>query len=216
MANKGTLLLDEIENLSLNMQIKLLRALQERQITKVGGSTPITVDVRVIASTNKNLQSLITTGAFREDLYYRMNVVNIKIPPLRERAEDIPLLVRAYLAKIDSKMTVEKQVMEILQCYLWPGNIRELHNAIERACIMASGKTIKVSDLPLEIVTEVQNNNNQTKCGYKLEINDIIPLKDVTREYISYVLKQNEGNITKTASQLGITRPTIYSIINDK
>jgi transcriptional regulator of acetoin/glycerol metabolism len=220
LANKGTLFLDEIGNMPLDMQIKLLRVLQEGALMKVGGTKPIPIDVRVIAATNVSLNEIVEQGKFREDLYYRLNVVSIKTPPLRERREDIPLLVRHYLETTgvkNKKLIIETQATEMLQRYDWPGNIRQLFNAIERASIMTTGITIKVDDLPLEIIREADKTldfGEVTPGNFYRDLEKDLSLSDVMKKYVLFSLKKNNHNISRTARALGITRATIYKTIN--
>lgn len=218
LADKGTLFLDEIGNLPVEMQMKLLRTLQEKTVMKVGGARAVPVDVRVIAATNVDLQSLVEEGVFREDLFYRLNVVYIKTPPLRERKSDIPLLVKNYLetTKVKGKkLIVDTQAMEMLQRYNWPGNIRQLFNAIERAGIMTAGITIKISDLPLEIIKSAEKEVIPSDITRKEIYERNMTLREMNREYVLYSLSKNDHNITKTAKALGITRATIYKMINE-
>lgn len=217
LANKGTLFLDEIGNMPIDMQIKLLRTLQECTVTKVGSSVPVSVDVRVIVATNINLQTLVDEGSFREDLFYRLNVVYLKTPLLRERKSDIPLLVKNYLDTIgvkNKKLNIEKQALNMLQRYNWPGNIRQLFNAIERAGIMTTGITIKVSDLPLEIINSTDQDIVPSDRQRKEIYDQDITLSELSKEYILYSLSKNNHNITRTAKKLGVTRATIYKTIN--
>ena len=218
LANKGTLFLDEIGNLPVDMQMKLLRTLQEKTVVKVGSAAAVPVDVRVIAATNVNLQTLVSEGTFREDLFYRLNVVYIKTPPLRERKPDIPLLVKNYLETTrvkGKKLSVDTQAMDMLLRYNWPGNIRQLFNAIERAGIMTTGITIKVADLPLEIIQSAEQEVVPSDVARKEIYERNITLREMNREYVLYSLSRNDHNITKTAKVLGITRATIYKMINE-
>jgi transcriptional regulator with PAS, ATPase and Fis domain len=221
IANRGTLFLDEVGNLPPEMQVKLLRALQEETITKVGGAKPIGVNVRIIAATNDSLKDLVEKGAFREDLYYRLNVVSIKTPSLRERKADIPLLAKNYLenscAGSNKLLNIETQAMELLRRYDWPGNIRQLFNAIERAGIMATGSTIKVNDLPLEIIQSAGESSLSGKvegCGPRGDFELNLPLNALIRRYVMHSLSRNGRNISRTAKSLGITRATVYKLIN--
>lgn len=208
LADKGTLFFDEIGNMPMEMQTKLLRVLQEGYVKRVGGITPIGTDVRVIAATNSNLKGSMKEGSFREDLYYRLNVFNIQIPPLRERKEDIPLLVDHFLAKSNlnkGNYKIEKRAITALQEYDWPGNVRQLENAIERAMIMSGGRNIRVEDLPLEISRIQDRATWPAGTGSTLE--------EKMEEYIEFVLKKNNHNVTKTAKELGISRSKVYSAI---
>lgn len=208
LADKGTLFFDEIGNMPLEMQTKLLRVLQEGYLKRVGGITPIFTDVRVIAATNSNLADAMKEGSFREDLYYRLNVFNIQIPPLRERKEDIPLLVAHFCGKSNlckGNDKIEKRVIKALQEYDWPGNARQLENAIERALIMSGGRNIRVEDLPFEIAGIHDNPTWIGGTGSTLE--------QKMEEYIEFVLKKNRHNVTKTARELNISRSKVYHVI---
>ncbi|NLE06198.1 MAG: sigma 54-interacting transcriptional regulator [Crenarchaeota archaeon] len=217
-AQNGTLFLDEIGNMPIDMQVKLLRVMQEKAITKVGSTSLISIDVCVIVATNDNLQTLVERGVFREDLFYRLNVVYIKIPSLKERKSDIPMLVENYLINScvrNRKISIENKAITVLQKHDWPGNIRQLFNTIERAEIMTSSNTIKVNDLPLEIVEHVRQGK---KHGIMTNLENTLfkekmSLKSFERTYVLHRLAQNNNNITKTAKELEVTRPTIYKII---
>ncbi|HEX4514535.1 MAG TPA: sigma-54 dependent transcriptional regulator, partial [Polyangiaceae bacterium] len=157
LANGGTLFLDEIGEIPVEMQVKLLRALQESEFERVGGIKTIRVDVRLVAATNRDLKKLISQGAFREDLFYRLNVVSIRLPALRERASDTPLLVEHFLKKFNERLKknvvgIEPEALDLLSAYTWPGNIRELENVLERTILFCEGPTIHASDLPAEII----------------------------------------------------------------
>ena len=209
ISNKGTLFLDEIGNMSMDMQIKLLRVLQEGVFTKVGDPTPIATDVRIIAATNADLKKAVEEGTFREDLFYRLNVFYIKLPSLKERKEDIPLLIKHFLKEsklVKSTVDIENQAVKVLQNNDWPGNIRQLNNAIERALIMSNSQVIKVSDLPLDVLNEKDE---------KLYSENIIPLHDKMREYVKAALHKNNQNVSKTAELLGISRTTLYKMIKN-
>ena len=204
LANGGTIFLDEIANISINMQSRLLRVLQEQEISKVGSVEKIHVDVRIISATNKNLSKEIEAGRFREDLFYRINVVPIHIPPLRERREDIPGLIKFFLKKFneEKKMTVKKiskRAMRFLEMWDWPGNIRELINVIERAMVTTEGNLIDLDDLSYNGL-EFQKNNKLTEEGV---------LAELERKEITRVLRQFNGHKTKTAEYLGINRKTL-------
>ena len=151
-AHKGTLFLDEVGTMSAALQMKLLRVLQEREFERVGDSHTTKVDVRVVAATNSDLGRLVADGQFREDLFYRLNVIPVQLPPLRERKEDVPLLVQHFLAKFESPATVSQEAMRRLMSYQWPGNVRQLENAVERAVAFGSGRNqIDIADLPAEL-----------------------------------------------------------------
>jgi len=203
-AEGGTLFLDEIGEMSANIQVHLLRVLEEKEFTRVGGNEPIKVDVRVISATNKDLRKAIEKQEFREDLYYRLNVVNIELPPLRERKEDIPILAEHFLNKFASENRKEvsgfsPEAMEFLLCYDWPGNIRELENAIERVVILAKDSLIAIDDLPQENLS----------LGYSTTSKKSI--KEVEKEHILNVLRKTGDNYSEAARILGISRMTLYN-----
>lgn len=200
----GTLFLDEIGNLSLPLQSKLLTFLQSRQITKVGTNDPVNVDVRIICATNCNLQNLVKDGAFREDLLYRINTVELTIPPLRERPDDIPLLVKHYLNSFSKKYqkiisAIDKKVEEHLQRHHWPGNVRELQHAIERAVIMNESGYFSVSDFQF---LSSDNSSNTSFDNYNLEIVEAWAIKKA--------IKKHGGNISHAAKELGLSRGSLY------
>jgi DNA-binding NtrC family response regulator len=204
VANRGTLFLDEIGEMSANIQVHLLRVLEEKRFTRVGGNEPIKVDVRVISATNRDMKEAVASRQFREDLYYRLNVVNIELPPLRERKEDIPLLAQHFLKKfaLDNHKEVtgfSPEATDFLLRYDWPGNIRELENAIERAVILAKKPIIELADLPQQKLVAAQQ--------ISLEKN----LKQVEKEHIRNVLAETKGNYTEAARILGISRMTLYN-----
>ncbi|MEO9893164.1 sigma-54 dependent transcriptional regulator [Aurantibacter sp.] len=201
-AEGGTLFLDEIGNASLAVQTKMLRALQEKEISKVGSRKVEKVDIRIIAATNSNLQEEIKNKKFREDLYYRLTVVEIEVPPLRERKKDIPLLVEKFLRKYgieykDRLLGISSDALEILNNYNWPGNIRELENIIQRAVIMSDG-TIQVTNLPEHLKFQI----DFPKTGF-------LSLKEMEKEYAQKVLLHTKGNKTKAAEILQIDRKTL-------
>ena len=207
-ANRGTLFLDEIGDISANIQVHLLRVLEEKALTRVGGNEEIKVDVRIISATNKDLKKAVASGEFREDLYYRLNVVSIELPPLRERREDIPLLADHFLNKFALENQKEvagfsPEAMEFLLRYDWPGNVRELENAIERAIILAKGSLIEVADLPHQ--------------GLSLTRSALLgkSLREMEKNHILTVLSETEGNYSKAARILGITRMTLYNKVRD-
>ena len=207
LANGGTIFLDEIGEINQNVQIKLLRVLQDKKFERVGGEETIEVDVRVVAATNKNLLEEIKKGNFREDLYYRLNVVNIEVPPLRERKEDIPLLVAEFIktfAKENSKQIegLDNKTRSILYNYDWPGNIRQLKNCIESAVVMCQGNVITVDDLPPGIVSTNENESIKIPLG--------IPMEEAEKIIITENLAYFKGNKSKTADVLQIGRKTLH------
>lgn len=201
-ASGGTLFLDEIGNACLDVQAKLLRALQEKEITKVGSRTLEKVDLRIVAATNMDLLKEIKKKNFREDLYYRLTVVEIRVPPLRQRRSDIPLLVDRFLQKYgmeyrDRLLRIDSEALKIMERYPWPGNIRELENVVQRAVIMADGP-IGTKDLPDFLKYEIDFPDEE-----------LIPLRDMERKYIKRVLLHTKGNKTKAAEILKISRKTL-------
>jgi two-component system NtrC family response regulator len=206
-AQGGTLFLDEIGELSLPLQVKLLRFLQEHQIERVGGREQIAVDTRVMAATNMDLKKAMGDGRFREDLYYRLGVVTISVPPLRERGEDILLLAKVQLQRYsaESKKKISgfsRQAITAIQTYSWPGNVRELENRIKRAVIMAEGQRITPEDLELASARAQYEGKSLREARKALE-------KDI----IQKTLAKNQGNITQTATELGVSRPTLHELI---
>ncbi|MCX8057367.1 MAG: sigma-54 dependent transcriptional regulator [Ignavibacteria bacterium] len=204
MANGGTLFLDEVGSVSPKMQVELLRVLETKQFTRVGGNEIVKVDFRLISATNENLEKLVEEGKFREDLYYRLNVFTIYVPPLRERRSDIPILANYFVQKFARQMNkpplkISDEAMEILLNHHWPGNVRELENAIERAMVVGKPPEIKPSDLPFLI----EKNN--------ITISD--SLEAVEKNHIQKVLNKYEWNISKAAAALEIDRVTLYNKI---
>jgi transcriptional regulator with PAS, ATPase and Fis domain len=205
MADGGTLFLDEIGDISVKTQVDLLRVLEEKKICRVGGNTEIPVNFRLIAATNKNLEALTTEGSFREDLYYRINVFSIAIPPLRDRREDVPLLVEYFLKKYACSMNkpverVSAEAMQLLRAYEWPGNVRELQNAMERAVLVCKAGEVQPSDLPLHL-----SDAKGDPIGKSLA--------EVERHHIKSVLEETGWNIYRAARLLGIDRVTLYNKI---
>lgn len=211
VANGGTIFFDEISNISLNIQANLLRVIQEREVTRIGSAKPIKVDVRILAATNENLTDAVREGEFREDLFYRLSVVPIHLPPLRERKEDIPLLAEHFLQKYNKRakkniMSISPQVIKALMQYDWPGNIRELENTIERAVVLSKDKEIEIEDLVyhgISIGSEFWN-----PIGGKFRT-----LEDIEKEYIKAIFQAQYGNKSKTAKILGIDRKTLWAKI---
>ncbi|HET6498655.1 MAG TPA: sigma-54 dependent transcriptional regulator [Coriobacteriia bacterium] len=208
LANGGTLFLDEIGDISLAVQVKLLRVLQERRFERLGGTRSIEVDVRVVAATNRDLQQLIAEGGFREDLFYRLNVVPLTLPPLRSRVKDIPPLVADFLEKSKAgAKRITPEAMDALVTYQWPGNIRELENTIERIVILSHGDEIGVDDLPLEIRL------NSRACvpaaaGFVLP-EDGIDIEEVELDLVRQALARSGGSTHKAAKLLGLTVRTL-------
>jgi transcriptional regulator with GAF, ATPase, and Fis domain len=224
LAHGGTLFLDEVGELPRDMQVKLLRALQERRIDRVGGIEPITVDVRVIAATNVDLRRASEDGRFRSDLYYRLAVFPIQLPPLRERVDDIPLLVDHFLARFAERLGrtglhIAPDAMAALLEHPWPGNIRELENLIERAVLLADGDTIGAADLPgLRVPAPAP-----TLAAVPTEELDELDLKEYVRVHtarlerarIQRVLEAEDGNVTRAARRLGISRKSLQTKMKD-
>ncbi len=212
LADGGTILLDEIGEINQSIQIKILRVLQEKSFERVGGEKTLSVDVRIIAATNKDMKKEVAEGRFREDLYYRLNVVNIEIPPLRERTEDIPLLAARYL-----KLNAEEHGKNILgwepksaaklKKYSWPGNVRELRNVIESAVILCKGNYIDVDDLPLQLNESGNENNVMVPLG--------APMSEIEKIVIRANLNMMNGNKSRTSEILGIGRKTLHRKIHD-
>ncbi len=225
----GTLFLDEIAEMESGLQAKILRFLQEREFSPLGGTEIFKADVRIIGATNKNLQEAVSKGLFREDLYYRFNVVQIKMPPLRERKEDIPLLVKFFLREASERLETEekelsKDAKAALLKYDWPGNIRELDNVIKRACVLSSGAVIEKKDLLLDEDTSYSIKDfleeklkrylkDMTKIT-NFNLHDTV-LSEVEKALISIVLRETNGNQLKTAKVLGINRNTLRTKIKE-
>jgi len=208
MADGGTLFLDEIGDVPVNVQVKLLRAIEEKTFQRVGSNTSINVDVRIVTATNRNLQADMSDGRFREDLYYRLNVINIHLPALRERRDDIIPLVEYYVAKYGQKLNknvtgITPRAKDLLLRYHWPGNVRELVNVIERAIVLLRGDAIDVNDLPLKTANSEQGGEVYSPGS------EIKSIKDLESEHIRKTLDFAEWNFNKTADLLGIHRNTL-------
>jgi two-component system NtrC family response regulator len=204
-AQGGTLFLDEIGDLSVPLQVKLLRFLQEHEIERVGGRSPIRVDARVLAATSVDLRKAMSEGRFREDLYYRLGVVVISVPPLRDREGDIPLLAQAFLQRQvipQKRLVLTAKSIKVMDSYRWPGNVRELENRIQRAAIMAENGRITPEDLEISSSAESKG-HGLGKARQELE-----------RRMIEAALARNKGNLTQTAAELEISRPTLYELID--
>ena len=214
IANEGTIFLDEISDMSLKTQARILRVLQEQKFQRVGGERVLSVDVRVIAATNKNLRDEIGKGRFREDLYHRLNVVPIEVPSLRERAEDIPLLADRFLKECarqngDARKTMAAETLDLLQRYPWPGNVRELKNLVEHLAILAPRETIRPGDIPLSYHTSAAADGIPAEkylaiASYKSA------KKAFEKAYIKNKLDENNGNITRTAMNIGVGRSYLH------
>ena len=214
-AHKGTILLDEIGDVSLTLQVKLLRVLQEGEFLRIGDTRPKKVNVRVIAATNKDLQNLIEKGAFRVDLYYRLNVVSIKLPPLRDRREDIPILAITFLQRFNKKLgasvsRIDNATMEVLMHAEWKGNVRELENAIERAVLLSDGSEIRVEDLPPELINE-RLTEKQSILGEDFSLKE--HMDQYQKEIILKALEKNDWVQAKAAKMLGLNRSTLHEIL---
>lgn len=238
-ADGGTIFLDEIGELPLDLQVKLLRVLQENEVDPIGATEPIKVDVRLISATNRHLQDMVDSGEFREDLFYRLNIFPIKLPPLRARREDIEYLVPHFLENISISedippKEISSEAMELLKSYNWPGNIRQLENSLFRAAILSDGDVITSVDFPhicpieyrvirhqsSDTITEADSFHKQNgdiaavvqkeKISALDENGDIRPIMEVEREMIEYALREYEGRITEVARRLGLGRSTLY------
>src|SRR5690349_16154676 len=210
VADRGTLFLDEIGELDIGMQAKLLRALQEREIRRVGGTRTIKVDVRVVAATNRDLRAMVADGRFRDDLYYRINVLSVDVPPLRERRDDIPVLIDFFLKKHTRNTSrlikgLAPETRRMLMDYGWPGNVRQLESAIERAILLCEGDLISPEDLPTEVRQESQD---AVTGGFKLPAEGI-NFEEVEKNLILQAMDQTDYNITKAAKLLGLTFRTL-------
>ncbi|MCL2723253.1 MAG: sigma-54 dependent transcriptional regulator [Polyangiaceae bacterium] len=216
LANGGTLFLDEIGEIPVEMQVKLLRALQESEFERVGGIKTIRIDVRLVAATNRDLKKLIAQAAFREDLFYRLNVVSLRLPALRERASDIPLLTEHFLAKFNDRLKkhvagIEQEALDVLAAHTWPGNIRELENVMERAVLFCDAPKLRVRDLPVELrgvnssmAPPPDSVNLPADGGLKEHVK--VAMNRLERELVSRALKQTNGNVTHAARLLKISR----------
>jgi DNA-binding NtrC family response regulator len=214
MAEGGTIFLDEIGDMPAPMQAKLLRVLQERCFERVGGTETIHVDVRVITASNRSLPQLVKEGKFREDLYYRLNVIKIDLPPLRDRREDIPLLATHFISKYSRATEPPKQLapeaMEALLSYSWPGNIRELENAIERACVTSRDQIIRVENLPPDLLSPPKSSTSIT-VDLKRPLADYLhdAVTQIERDYIRKALEETRGHVGQCARICGLSRRSI-------
>ena len=222
-AHRGTLFLDEIGELPLVLQVKFLRALQERQIRRVGGTRQIDVDIRVVCATNRDLRALVKAGEFREDLYYRLAVIDIALPPLRERQDDIELLAMSFVGKYArrgeaSLQGFEPEAMAALEMYPWPGNVRELQNVVERACALAEGEMITLADLPahLRIVTPQADHPPSGEVTGKLTLKEAKErwISELESAYVAELLRREGGNVSQAARKAGVDRKTLHRLLN--
>ena len=219
LADNGTIFLDEIGDMSLSSQAKILRVLQEQKIQRIGGSRPINVNVRIIATTNKNLEKEMEKGTFREDLYYRLNVIPIKVAPLRERIEDLPILVEVFLKEFaiqnrSKRKTMSPAAISILSSYTWPGNVRELRNLVERLAITVDKDVIDAADIPDSYKPGAYDENAPSAVSQFLKIDNFKEARKVfEKEFIKIKLLQNENNITKTARALKVGRSYLHKKI---
>ena len=202
LANKGTIFLDEIGELPLDIQVYLLRVLEEREIVPVGGNEVIPIDVRVVCATHKDLEEEVRKGNFREDLFYRLKVISLTLPPLRERKEDIPLLVEKFLLLEKNSFQLSDEALALLMEYDWPGNIRQLKNCIEQAIFYTESSVILPKDLPKEI------SSGHHRVASMQKVETIQPKMDL--ETLSDILLKTKGNVTRTAKALNISRMTVY------
>jgi two-component system response regulator AtoC len=219
LAQGGTVFLDEISEMKPALQPKLLRFLETYTLRRVGGKRDIKVDVRVVASTNKDLAQLVENGEFRKDLYYRIKVMVIELPPLSDRKEDIPILTVYFISKLAREIGkeirgVNQQALDLIVSYSWPGNVRELKNVMERAMILAKGEFIVPEDLPLELRKVVGGLHIAASDEKWMDRDGFLPLADVERNYILKVLHEKGGNKSKTARILGVSRSTLREKLN--
>ncbi len=225
VAHRGTLFLDEIAEMPVGLQVKLLRALQERQIRRVGGTALVDVDVRVVSATNRDLREATIKGQFREELYYRVNVIAIQLPPLRDRAGDVRLLAHAFLKRYGQGRIrgIDDDAMAAFERYRWPGNVRELQNVIERACALADGETVTRRDLPDHVLgTGAAAPAAPGAAGATPDTATDLPLKDAKERwmavleasYLRALLDRHDGNISAAAKAAGIDRKTFHRLVN--
>jgi DNA-binding NtrC family response regulator len=209
IANGGTVFLDEIGELTVDLQAKLLRAIQEKEIRPVGSTKRVTINVRILAASNRDLEAAVADGTFRRDLYFRLNVLSLRIPPLRDRLQDIPLLTEHFLERLSrntgSQRTLSEEALNVMMGYDWPGNVRELENCLERACALSSGPTIQSADLP----SPIQNANHRI-LAETTGAGKIVPIADLEREAILRTIDQLKGDKLLAARLLGIGKTTLY------
>ena len=218
LADKGTIFLDEIGDMSPNTQAKVLRVLQEQSFERLGGTETLRVDVRLISATHKDLLKEIKEGNFREDLYYRLKVVEILLPPLRNRREDIIILAEKFIRYFSEKhrknvKAISNDAVKVFTRYSWPGNVRELQNVIESSVVMANAETLEISDFP----EEISNSDSNLSFDYNLSFRDAkkIVVDTFERDFVSRKLAENSGNISKTAEALGMHRQSLQQKIKE-
>ena len=202
VADRGVLFLDEVGEISPLVQVKLLRAIETKEFFRVGGTRPVRTDVRLVSASNKNLKSEMQSGGFREDLYYRLNGVTLKLPPLRDRPADVPLLARHFVDRYAGRKKLTPRALEALARYSWPGNVRELQMLIQRAAVLATQDVIDAEDLPLDV---------RDQSWKSAPVRTGLSLAEMEKEYIETVLRQNDGHRGKTARALGIDPKTLYN-----
>jgi DNA-binding NtrC family response regulator len=228
LANGGTAFFDEIGDLPIELQVKLLRVLQEREFRPVGSLQRFRIDVRIVAATHRNLEREVAAGRFREDLFHRLNVIRLTLPPLRERKDDIPLLIERFLVAPkghpESRYSITKEAMDAMMRYDWPGNIRELKNCIDRMMALNSGPLLHFIDLPSHVIDHVPAGTGMEMAaaaaggmargislpGPAISLNGVVPLQELERRAIEHALQQTRGDRTEAALLLGIGRTTLY------
>jgi DNA-binding NtrC family response regulator len=210
-AERGTIFLDEIGETSAALQVKLLRVLEEGEVRPVGASRTVKVHARVIAATNRELEQEVATGRFRKDLYYRLGVIVMRVPALRERSADIPLLIARFLdnacARASRRVSITPDAVDAMSSYAWPGNVRELENTIERLVVFSRGATVDLADLPESLRAR------RSSSSHASLFEDLPPLDELEKRYVSHVLKAVSGNRTHAAEVLGIDRRTLYRMM---
>jgi transcriptional regulator with PAS, ATPase and Fis domain len=210
MAHGGTIFLDEIGDMPLNLQSKILRVIQEKEFYRVGGSSTIKVDVRFIASTNQNLEKMVQEGRFREDLYYRLNVFTLHLPPLRERKEDIPLLVDYFLQSLPKKVEISSVALQMLMAFPWPGNIRELKNIIESAAVIAENGYIEPAQLPAKITGQFNSSSGTNKISLPVNLPLDERLNEIEKSMIIEALRRTGGVQVRATELLGINQRSLW------
>jgi two-component system response regulator HydG len=216
IAEGGTIFLDEVGELPVDLQSKLLRAIQEKEIRPVGSTRRIPINVRILAATNRDLEHAVTEGTFRRDLYFRLNVLSLRIPPLRERREDISLLIAHFMERSSRASGLEKilsdEAMKVMLAYDWPGNVRELENCLERTCAFTSGTLIHVNDLPPAIarIAVISSDNGNTALQSR-----IVPMAQLEKQSILSAIAELNGDKLQAARLLGIGKTTLYRKLKD-